>query len=239
MKALFLNGSARGDKGITSKLMKAFSDGMSRAGCETLTINISKLKIAPCLACLYCMHENPGICVQKDEMEIIYDELKQSQIVVFGSPIYLDGITAQLKTVIDRMVCSMEPFLQTDKDGFTRHSFSWQIPNELFLISTCGFPESETFTPMIDYFKALSRNMNSRLLAELCIPGSIAIQMKPEILDQKLELIEFAGNEYAKKGIIDEKLIDEINQKLFSTEEYFKLATLYENWCRNKLNEVK
>ncbi len=239
MKALFLNGSARGDKGITIKLLKALSDGMSKAGLETVIINISILNIAPCLSCFYCMYKNPGICVQKDEMEIIYDELKQSQIVVFGSPVYLDGVTAQLKTVIDRMVCCMEPFLQIDEEGFTRHSFSWKIPKEFFLISTCGFPEYETFKPMIDYFKALSRNMHSRLLAQFCIPGSIAIQMKPEILGHKLELIELAGYEYGKKGFIDEKLIDIINQPLFDKDDYYEIARLYEKWCRDKLNKSK
>jgi len=237
MKALFLNGSARGDKGVTCKLIKALADGMSRAGMGTVTINVGRLKISPCRACLYCMHQNPGVCIQKDEMDQIYAELKRSDIVIFGTPVYLDGITAQLKTVIDRMVCCMEPFLVTDDAGFTRHSFSWRLPKNFMLVSTCGFPEYETFTPMIDYFRALSRNVGSRLMAEFCIPGSIAIQMMPDTLDHTLELIESAGYEYGKNGIIDNKLIEAINSPLFTKDEYFELARLYESWCRKKLNE--
>lgn len=236
MKALFLNGSARGDKGITSKLIKAFSDGMLKAGIEILEINVCKLKISPCIACLNCMHQNPGVCIQKDEMEKIYSELKQSDVLIFGSPVYLDGITAQLKAVIDRMVCCMQPFLITDGTGFTRHSFSWRLPKEFILISTCGFPEFETFKPMIEYFRALSRNVNSKLVAEFCIPGSIAIQMKSEILNSKLELLESAGYDYGKNGKIDDLIVEEINHPLFSKDEYFKLAELYEDWCRKKLN---
>ncbi len=239
MKALFLHGSARGEKSVTLKLMKSLSKGMSKAGLQTTIINIKELAVSPCRACLYCMHNNPGICIQKDDMEVIYAELKQSQIVVFGSPVYLDGLTAQLKTVIDRMVCCMEPFLITDKEGFTRHSFSWQMPKESILISTCGFPEYETFKPMADYFKALSKNLNFRLLAQFCVPGSIAIQMKPEILNYKLELIESAGHQYGKNELIDEKPVDKINEPLFNKEEYFELARLYENWCREKLKELK
>ena len=237
MKALFLNGSARGDKGITSKLMHALAHGMSEAGIEAVAINICGLSIAPCKACLYCMHKNPGTCVQHDGMETIYYEMKRSDILIFGSPVYLDGITAQLKAVIDRLVCCMEPFLVTDTGGFTRHSFSWRLPGNFFLVSTCGFPEPETFKTTIDYFRALARNMNSKVIEEFCIPGSIAIQMKPEILEQKLQLLESAGFAFGRNGVIRNNLVEEINRPLFTTDEYFKLAQQYESWCRESLNK--
>jgi hypothetical protein len=129
----------------------------------------------------------------------------------------------------------MEPFLTIGEDGSTRHTFSWRMPGEFFLVSTSGFPEAETFKPTIDYFKALSKNMNSKFIAEFCIPGSIAIQMKPDILDQKLELLELAGFEYGKNRSIDNKLVGKINKPIFSKDEYLELAQIYEDWCREKL----
>jgi len=133
----------------------------------------------------------------------------------------------------------MEPFLVTDNNGFTRHSFSWRLPEEFILVSTCGFPEHETFLPVIEYFRAFSRNVNSSLTAEFCIPGSIAIQMKPETLNPKLELLDYAGYSYGKHGKIDKMTVDEINHHLFSKDEYFRLPELYENWCRKKLNSKR
>jgi hypothetical protein len=181
------------------------------------------------------MHKEPGVCVQKDDMSEIYGHLKNSDILVFGTPIYLDGITSQIKAVIDRSVCCMEPFLTRDENGFTRHTFSWRMPGEFFFISTSGFPEPETFKPTIDYFKALSRNMSSKYIAGFCIPGSIAIQMKPDVLDQKLELLETAGFEYGKNRFIDSELLERINKPIFSREEYLELAKIYEDWCRKRL----
>lgn len=236
MKALFLNGSARGGRGVTSKLLNALSAGMSGAGIHVRIINVSELSIAPCKACLHCMHSNPGICVQKDGMETIYEEVRQSDALVFGTPVYLDGITAQLKAVIDRLVCCMEPFLATDDAGFTRHTFSWRFPKKCIVVSTCGFPEAETFVPVLAYFRALSRNMSSEILAEFCVPGSIAIQMKPEILNRKLELLKAAGREFGGNGVIDENLVANINRPLLSKDGYLELARLYENWCRKKLD---
>jgi len=234
-KALFLNGSARGDRGVTSRLLNSLSNGMAKSGIETVLINISKLNISACIACLHCMHKEPGVCVQKDDMSEIYKHLKNSDILVFGTPIYLDGITSQLKIVIDRSVCCMEPFLTRDENGFTRHTFSWKMPSEFFLVSTSGFPEPETFKATIDYFKALSRNMNSKFVAEFCIPGSIAIQMKPDILNSKLELLELAGFEYGKNRSVDSELLEKINKPILSRDEYFELAQLYEDWCRKRL----
>jgi len=232
MKALFLNGSARGEKGITSKLLDSLSGGMSRAGVATAGITINKLDISPCKACLYCMHKNPGRCVQNDDMESVYAEMKRSDIVVFGSPVYLDGITAQLKTVIDRLVCCMEPFLTTDDAGFTRHTFSWRLPKEFIVLSTCGFPEAVTFSPLVTYFEALSRNVGSKLAAGFYIPGSIAIQVKPGILTKKLELLDSAGFQYGKNGFVDAALVEEVNKPLIDKEEYLTLARQYEHWCR-------
>lgn len=88
----------------------------------------------------------------------------------------------------------------------------------------------------MEYFRALSRNMNSRLLAEFCVPESIAIQMKPEILGPKLELLESAGYEYGKSGVIDNNLIEKVNRPLLNKDEYLELARLYEDLCRKKLN---
>jgi hypothetical protein len=210
---------------------------MSLSGADTEIINISTLKITPCKACLNCMHKNPGICIQNDDMNIIYSCLKKADTLVFATPVYLDGMTAQLKAVIDRCVCCMEPFIVKDASGRTRHSFSWKMPENFILVSTCGFPETETFNSLTAGFRALAANMNAKLTAEFCIPGSIAIQMSPDSLTKKLVLLESAGKEYAAKGSVSINLIEEINQPVFSNDEYFMLAEKYENWCREKLNK--
>ena len=51
---------------------------------------------------MYCWAHN-GQCVQKDDMAKVFAELKDADMVVFASPIYWFDITAQLKTVIDRL----------------------------------------------------------------------------------------------------------------------------------------
>jgi len=53
-----------------------------------------------CLGCDAC--EETGQCVQKDDMESVYETLEQSNRIVLASPIYFYGVTSQTKAIIDR-----------------------------------------------------------------------------------------------------------------------------------------
>ena len=56
--------------------------------------------IRPCIGCVKCGYEGP--CVQKDDVERIRKKLLASDMVVFATPLYYYGMSAQLKTVVDR-----------------------------------------------------------------------------------------------------------------------------------------
>ncbi len=56
--------------------------------------------IRPCLGCGKCMAE--GKCVQKDGMESVIAKMMDADAIVFVSPMYYFGMTAQLKAVVDR-----------------------------------------------------------------------------------------------------------------------------------------
>ena len=43
-----------------------------------------------------------GLCVQKDDMAALQEQLMASDMAVFVTPLYYFGFSAQLKTVIDR-----------------------------------------------------------------------------------------------------------------------------------------
>ncbi len=98
MKIVILNGSPRKD-GNTEIMCKAFAENTQH---ETVILNIAPMNIRGCMGCQYC-YRNNGECVQKDDMAKVMQEIKNADMVVFASPIYWFDITAQLKTVIDRL----------------------------------------------------------------------------------------------------------------------------------------
>ena len=65
-------------------------------------VDVCHKKINGCLACEYCHTKEMGICIQKDDMQAIYELLKNADMLVLASPIYYHGISGQLKCVIDR-----------------------------------------------------------------------------------------------------------------------------------------
>lgn len=52
-----------------------------------------------------------GACVQKDDMSEVEKLILNSDMIVFVSPIYYFGISAQLKTLIDRFYSFNTPLM--------------------------------------------------------------------------------------------------------------------------------
>ena len=72
-------------------------------------IDVCRKKIGGCLACEYCHTEGRGSCIQKDDMQQVYDLLRQADMLVLASPIYYHGLSGQLKCAIDRFYSAAYP----------------------------------------------------------------------------------------------------------------------------------
>lgn len=106
---VILSGSPR-KNGNTDKLAAAFIDGAKSAGKNVTLFHVADMKIGGCLGCRHCFKEK-GVCVQKDDMQVILDALRNADALVLASPVYYFGVTAQLKLAIDRTfaLMSVEP----------------------------------------------------------------------------------------------------------------------------------
>lgn len=237
MKVLILNGSARAQKGVTGRLVRSFVEGLVEGAASVTEFNVANMNISPCTACLSCMHKMLGECAVKDDMEGIYEEMKRSDVMCLATPVYLDNMSAQVKKVMDRCICGMQGFLTRDRFGRVRHTYSWRMPARFMLISTSGFPEIETFAPLIATFRAQALNFGSEPVAEICVPGSIAIQMEPERLDRHLGLMREAGKDLGLKGSIHPDVVKELNMPPLTLDQYVTAAAKYEDWLRRKLGE--
>lgn len=106
MKILVLNGSPR-PQGNTKKMINVFVGAVD--GHQVDVIDVCKKKINGCLACEYCHTKGNGSCIQKDDMQEVYDLLKEAEMLIIASPIYYHGISGQLKCVIDRFYSAAYP----------------------------------------------------------------------------------------------------------------------------------
>lgn len=99
MKIVLLQGSPN-KKGSTNILAENFTKGAESAGHSVRRFDLAGMKIRPCTGCVACGYEGP--CVQKDENETIRQAMLEADMVVFATPLYYYGMSAQLKIVVDR-----------------------------------------------------------------------------------------------------------------------------------------
>jgi multimeric flavodoxin WrbA len=69
-------------------------------GFETRFFTVRGKRIAFCLHCDYCLEHKE--CIAKDDMQELYALFKEADGVVFATPVYNGGVSAQTKAVMDR-----------------------------------------------------------------------------------------------------------------------------------------
>jgi multimeric flavodoxin WrbA len=106
MKILGISCSPRVE-GNTAALLNQALAGAKESGAEIELFTVAGKTIGPCTACGGC--RETGVCIQKDDMQPLYDKLLESQGIIFGTPIYLYGMAAQCKTIIDRSRALSKP----------------------------------------------------------------------------------------------------------------------------------
>jgi multimeric flavodoxin WrbA len=132
---LVLAASGRKD-GNSDILCGEFIKGAEEAGHEAEKIYIHDKKINGCIGCFTCQ-KNSGGCIQKDDMDGIYNKMTVADVIVLVSPVYFYTFNAQMKAVLDRTI-ALHGKLH-DKT--------------MYLISTGQAPEEKYMTTMIDSFR--------------------------------------------------------------------------------------
>ena len=99
MKAILLNGSPR--QGNTRTAVAALNRGFQNVhNLEIREIDVAEAEVSPCIACEGCGEE--GRCVFDDDTNEIVGAVAEADVVIFATPVYWWGMTAQMKAVIDK-----------------------------------------------------------------------------------------------------------------------------------------
>ncbi len=118
MKICGLIGSPK-KKGNVDLLVSRILEGAQTRGTYTYKLYLNELKIKPCQSC--GVDPYPGYCIYEDDMDEVYKLLETCDVIVLGSPIYFDSVSAQTKLMIDRVNCLMPYVKQADGSyGFSR-----------------------------------------------------------------------------------------------------------------------
>ncbi|MGL4652029.1 flavodoxin family protein [Cetobacterium sp.] len=143
MKLVAFMGSPR-KNGNTSKITHEVIKGAESVGIETEIYNLNQLNIKGCQGCMYCRTHD--LCVLKDDMEKIYASIKEADVLVIASPIYMWQVTGQVKIFLDRLFA----ILSTNGDNY-EHYGSKVGNKQVIMIYTQGQPAEQVFQNYIEY----------------------------------------------------------------------------------------
>ena len=143
MKIVILKSSPN-KNGSSNMLADHFRQGAEEAGHTVEVIDVAHAQINPCIGCVHCGYEGP--CVQKDDVETIRRQILDADMMVFVTPLYYYGMSAQLKIMIDRF-CAFNSSLQRKHMKSALLSVAWNSDNW-------------TFEALESHYKTLVRYLN-------------------------------------------------------------------------------
>lgn len=234
-KILIIDGSTRSKKFSKSMFMaEKFADGAMSAGAQIETITVRNQKIHGCTGCFACFSKTPGVCCLKDDMSELLEKVRQADLLLFVSPLYVFSISSQLKAFIDRLLPLVQPYMEIHNNVVTHPSRSQEKKYApMVIFSAGGFPEvKDNFDGVSGMFRAWGKHKSGAgggLMGEFYLPASE--MMAQPVHRERKERIERAcfdaGVQVIREGKIDTKFMLEISKQVISQKEFQWQANNY------------
>lgn len=91
-------------QGNTAYWVQLLKEKLDLECLEYTYFDVNALKVNHCIDCTVC-REEWGVCVHEDDMRAVYEALRLAKVIVWATPVYYNGLTSKLKTLVDR--CQM------------------------------------------------------------------------------------------------------------------------------------
>jgi multimeric flavodoxin WrbA len=145
--------------GNTDVLVSAILEGAREAGAATSVATLREMTIQECDGCHACW-KGMHACCRKDDMPDLYRRIAESDILVFGTPVYWYGPTALMKSFIDRFVyfnCPANRPKIKGKSGVVVVPFEDKDP--------------ETSDLVVSFFEKSLAYLEMKLVGTIVVPG--------------------------------------------------------------------
>jgi multimeric flavodoxin WrbA len=200
MRIVSFNGSPKGKDSNTNVMIEALAKGLTSNDSEIVNIYLADKGIQYCRGCYSCWSKTPGKCVINDDMKDMIELMRNTDLFIFGTPLYFNNISGTLKVFFDRLTCAGgDPHKKTvQQDG--------QINPHLVMVSNCGFPYRTQFDVISLWIKNVSRMMQLSLVGEFYTTnGKVLTQPTDEQQQSRrnyLDYLEKCGKQYLERMIL-------------------------------------
>jgi len=164
--------------GNTHILVSKIIEGAKAGGAFVEELFLGDLAICECDGCHACWKGKE--CSKDDDMRAVYPAIIQSDVIIFGTPVYWYGPTALMKAFIDRFVYFNCPENRQKIKGL---SAALAVPFEE--------DDLETAAGVVEFFQKSMAYLEIKLLGQIIVPGvgeKGAIRNKSQFLQQAYDL---------------------------------------------------
>lgn len=118
-KVLAINASPRKNWN-TAMALKSTLEGAASAGAETKMMHLMGLNFTGCVSCFACKRhvDNAAICIIKDDLRPILEEVMGSDVLLLGSPVYFSNLDSFAIAFLERLL-------------FMNYTYSMEQPSKL------------------------------------------------------------------------------------------------------------
>lgn len=145
-------------RGNTHILVSRILDGAEKEGALTEPLFLGDLNVRECDGCHLCWKGKQ--CSKKDDMTYVYPKIIESDIIIFGTPVYWYGPTALMKCFIDRFVyfnCPRNRAKIRGKSAVIAIPFEEEDPGTADLL--------------VKFFKKSLQYLEIKLIGKILVPG--------------------------------------------------------------------
>jgi multimeric flavodoxin WrbA len=160
MKITIIDGSP--DNYTNNGFSVELASDLIESGHKVALFKTATMKINYCQGCWSCWWKTPGECPQKDDMIDVYKNYTDSDLVIHFSPMVAGFISSQLKTVNDRSVPLVHPYIRiVNKE--CHHLGRYEKYPAMALIVDPANADEEDLSITKELYQRLAINLKSEL----------------------------------------------------------------------------
>jgi hypothetical protein len=150
MKTVLLNGG--GQTAPYGEIADRAKTRLERRGAVIDAFDLTTMDIKPCRGCFACWVKTPGLCFQRDAMDVILPRLARSEAVVWITPLAYGGYGYHLKKALDRSIPILLPFFTKIGDEVHHPTrYGWEPRLAVIGVQPEPDPEAEwVFRELVD-----------------------------------------------------------------------------------------
>lgn len=169
MKTLILDGSHASDA-LSGRVVANLEASLNARGWNAQTIVLREQKIGNCAGDFFCWVKSPGVCNTDDDNRIIAQQIIQSDLVVYLTPVTFGGFSSALKRMVDHQIQNISPFFATVQ-GETHHQTRYNRYPNVIIIGWMDTADVQTEAIFRHLVQRMSINMNSKTTVAGLITG--------------------------------------------------------------------